>query len=105
MGHQMASLPDPPTLSVKVLAVAHTGVQLKPWEDIIRSVWTTGNGQDGTSAQQVIDRLHEQQVMKKGDQLTFRGTLHCEACLMSLLRMDLLSDEVRASHLLSNTTC
>jgi hypothetical protein len=80
MAGQMALLPVPPTLSIKVLAVPCTGSQLKPWEDIIWSVWT--NGQDPSlTAQEVIDQLHEQQVFRKGVQPLFKGTLHCEACL------------------------
>jgi hypothetical protein len=104
MGCQMVSLPDPPSLSVKVLAVAHTGVQLKPWEDIIQSIWTDVGG---CTAQDVIDQLHDDQVvsLKKGTQPIFRGTLHCEACLMSLLSLGLLGDEVRASCFFYNMTC
>ena len=70
MGRQMAALLEPPTLSVQVLTVAHTGEKLKPWEDIIHSVWTSG-GDASSTPEEVIDQLHEQQLMKKGEPLLF----------------------------------
>jgi hypothetical protein len=104
MGRQVAVELEQPFLSIKVLAVPHQGSRASPWRDVVMEIWKKGPLQTTTAAD-VIDKLCERSPFKDAkEQLPFRGTLHCEACLISLLRTGQLDDHVSASCLLFNTT-
>jgi hypothetical protein len=92
MARRWIGLPNPPTISIKVLATDHPGTSMKPWQDVVRSVWSTSNepGDKAWTPQEVVDRLKEMGIYRSSLTPSFQGTLHCEACLASLLHLGLL---------------
>jgi hypothetical protein len=66
MGRKMALYPEPPIISVKVLAVEHTGVQMAPWQEVIQTIWASAQKQTW-SAQEVIDQVEDQNIMINGN--------------------------------------
>jgi hypothetical protein len=101
MGRQLALLPKPPTLTVRVLAVAYPGLDMKPWQTVVQELWARSDDQT-TTAQDVINALSDLPAIKAvNSELKFRGTLHCEACLMSLLETSHVKDLVSANYLFS----
>jgi len=85
--------PDDEIMSIKVIAIGHQGSQMHPWELVIRDIIGPNDTiLPADDAINLIRRLMSNDpVLKRTfSRLStgegFRGTLHCEACLASLMR-------------------
>ena len=97
MCRKFSELDKPPQISIKVLAVASQGEETKPWRDVIREVCNNHRTADlaPLNPDEVIEAIINRGVVKRSKrELAFSGTLHCEACLASLLQSGALDKEL-----------
>ena len=85
-----------PVVSVTALAVPYPGNVIMPWKNLVQEIWPADPAATIWSAQDVIDRLSQLDRFSD-EKFRFGGTIHCEACLVSLLDMNVLNSLVRAS--------
>ena len=97
MARRWATLDSLPTITINVLAVQDPGMYMEPWKDVIKEAWVEGEGNGKSwTAQQVIDQLGANGLYTANTEWRFFGTLHCEACLMSLLKNGALEKDIKA---------
>jgi hypothetical protein len=84
-----------PTIAINVLAVKHQGDYMAPWQVVIKELWGKGEGQSWT-VKEVIDQLIATGLYSDTNtQPKFTGTLHCEACLISLMSTGALQQDIK----------
>ena len=87
MCRKMSQFGNLPRISIKVLVVAFQGQQMTPWRDVIHETCKKLHGAAALDSHKVIETIVQRGVIKDSKkELVFHGTLHCEACLASLLQ-------------------
>jgi len=88
-GRRLALAKEAPSLLIKLASIPHPGTSMQPWKDVITDIWRRQDPQDppGMTAETVIQSVIDARIFKADKSLesSFRGNLHCEACLAALL--------------------
>ena len=104
MGRRLAKSDISPKINIQVLSVAFQGSTMREWQDVVHDIFSKpGRKTKDLNAESVIERLQKDgRMTSRPSSHMFRGTLHCEVCLASLLKLGLLNQDFGASRSLSS---
>jgi hypothetical protein len=102
LGHQLAQFDRPPEVKIKYVAVPYQGREMDGWEDVVTALFSKPDrSSNELNADLVIQRFESDDKIwnaLKSSQ-DYRGTVHCEVCLASLLKYGLLAPDIVVSRL------